>query len=86
MADEETWRSYEEEAASFHEHYLPNPDELSDRIALLHKLQNLGLHPKLIGSVMVYDTPTVEVVLRAVARYGPAETWRRYQHFIEETN
>lgn len=87
MANEnlERWHLYEEEAEGFRG-YLPDPDEVDERIALLRMLQGLGLHRRLIGSMMVHDSPTLVVVLRMHAKYGAEETYRRLEHFIEETD
>jgi hypothetical protein len=86
MADAETWRAYYKERATFAEWYLPDPDELQARIALLRQLKGLGLHPKLIGSIMVYGSPRLDVVLRMVGQFGAEETWRRCESFVEEVN
>lgn len=84
VPDDEMWAEYYREAKGFRG-YLPNPDELQARIELLHKLQMLGLTWKVIGSIMMYDSPCLEVVLRMVRRHGAKETCRRCEPFCEET-
>jgi hypothetical protein len=64
--------------------YLPDPDEIEARKAILHELQGRGLPDILITSVMVDDTPTLVVLRRMLRLYGVAETWRRCRIFIEE--
>lgn len=85
MPNKETWQAYRKEAAELRGYYLPDPDELQERISLLRHLQDLGLHRKLIDSIMMHNSPDLERVLQMVDRYGPEETWRRYEPFIEET-
>lgn len=81
----ERWLLYEDEVDGFRG-YLPDPDEVDERLELLRYLQGLGLHRRIIGSTMIHGTPTLEVLLRMVARHGVEETHRRLEPFIEETD
>lgn len=62
--------------------YMPSPAEIEERRVLLEELQDRGLPDALITSVMVEDTPTLEVLRRMLRRYGVQETWRRVKPFI----
>lgn len=84
MADAYTWQLYYRQVATLREcDYLPDPDELEGRIALHDTLKAIGVHPRLIGSVMVHGVPTLAVVLRMIKRYGPEETWHRCEPFVD---
>ena len=65
--------------------FLPDPDEIEVRIAMLRELQGHGFNERFIASIMQHDTPTISVVRVAVARCGPRATWLRYRNFLETT-
>lgn len=65
--------------------YLPSPDQIEIRKAMLAELRSYEFNERFICSIMQHDTPTIEVVRRMVQRYGPEETWRRCKHFLAVT-
>lgn len=65
--------------------YLPSPAEIRWRCAELQWLEKCGFCRAFIVNVMEHENPCIERVRAMVARYGPAETYRRCLPFLEPT-
>jgi len=65
--------------------FLPSPWEIEERKVIMHWLRGHGFNNHFVTSVMCHDTPNIDKVRVMVARYGPAETWRRCCQFLADT-
>lgn len=65
--------------------YLPCPDEIKQRYADIQWLKWLGMNNDQISSVMTYDNPPIEVVVRLVDRHGVDGILQRLEPWLERT-
>ena len=62
--------------------YIPSPDEIEHRMAMMLWLRKCGFVEAFITSIMTHNTPSFQRVVQMVDRHGTAETWRRWRPFI----
>jgi len=80
--------AYEEEIggrSANNARYLPSPGDIEQRITDLRWLQEQGFNQRFIASVLQFDTPTLDVVVKMVKRHGPFETYKRLRIFLAPT-
>ena len=63
--------------------YLPSPDEIRDRANILLWMQEQNWSDDFITSVMIYDSPEIELVWRMVDKYGPEVAYKKMMEFLE---
>lgn len=88
--DKTAWDLYHQELrwlAEGHENadkaaYIPPPDVVAWRAALVRWLRNKGFNEIFIESCMTWDNPRIETVVDMVQRYGVRETYRRCRPFL----
>ena len=62
--------------------YMPTPERVLERAADLRWLEEMGFDEILIGSVMDFDMPIIEVVRRLVERCGTFLTRQMLDPFL----
>jgi hypothetical protein len=80
------WQTVRELAATTHGMpdrgaYLPNPDEIHDRIEQQETLRGWGVSERGITLIMVEDNPTFDVVRHLVQQHGAAEAVQRLARY-----
>lgn len=65
------------------EMYLPTPDEIRNRAKILIWMQEQKWDDNFITSVMIYDSPAIEVVWRMVKQHGPKLAYEKLMGFFE---
>lgn len=65
--------------------YLPSPSDIARRCEEVRWMKQLGFSDSTIANVMELDNPTMLRLKQMVERYGPLETERRLQPFLEPT-
>ena len=62
--------------------YVPSPEEIMHRAAMLKMMTRAGCSDELIDSVFYQDHPTSKRVLEMVCRYGHNEAFKRIMEFM----
>ncbi len=65
------------------EAYSPSPDEIRNRAKILMWMQDQKWNDDFITSVMMYNSPSIETVLKMVKRHGPEEARKKLIGFFE---
>ena len=63
--------------------YLPSPDEIRNRAKILTWMQDQKWNDSFITSVMIYDSPSIELVWKMVNRHGSKEARKKLMEFFE---
>ena len=63
--------------------YSPSPDEIRNRAKVLIWMQEQDWNDDFITSVMIYDSPAIEVVWRMVEQHGPKLAYEKLMGFFE---
>lgn len=63
--------------------YSPTPNEIRTRAKILLWMQDQGWNDDFITSVMIYDSPEIEVVWKMVSKYGAAIAYKKLMEFFE---
>ena len=63
--------------------YSPTPNEIRTRAKVLLWMQEQKWDDNFITSVMIYDSPEIEVVWKMVEKYGAAIAYEKLMGFFE---
>jgi len=63
--------------------YNPSPDEIRNRAKILLWMQEQKWDDNFITSIMIYDSPEIEVVWKMVDKYGPKIAYEKLIGFFE---
>jgi hypothetical protein len=65
--------------------FLPDPDEIRERIGQMQWLKLLGFDNRYLCSIMQHDCPDISLVRKMVEKYGADETRERLDGMLEKT-
>lgn len=81
--DFETYLKQQQKTAEGHRNaYMPDPQDIQDRIRIMRMLEDIGLWEEAIDSIMYHDMPPYTLVLQLAERYSEREVCKRVHHFI----